>query len=219
MNDARLLLYNALLMAFAPALLLKKAAKFRRRGHAHEWDLQRWNAPAKLESLRRRNDSNAAQPIRVVLVALSWGEVGVLNEISTRLESVRPDVEIVWSIRERDAQIQARRAFPNRAVVSMPFDFAAPVARWMETVAPDVLVVVEKFWWPNLVWSAKNRGARVVLVNGRSRGRERARYRLMTPFQKWVLGAFDALCLKATRKSNACARCCRAAPKSWRRET
>ena len=224
MRDFRLGVYNAILVVLAPVLLGKKLVKFRRRGHAHEWDFARWKAPVRRfvdeaatserehpsrmdsatsfvdESETLSIGQDARAPIRVVFVALSWGEVGVLHQISTRLETARPDVEIVWSIRERAAQEQARSAFPTREVVSMPFDFAVPVARWLEAVAPDVLVVVEKFWWPNLVWNAKRSGARVVLVNGRSRGRERARYKLMAPFQRWILGAFDALCFESAEQ-------------------
>lgn len=176
-------IYNGFLMAAAPLLLLKKAVKFGRRGHKHEWDLARWKAPEPV----------GGEGVRVVFVALSWGEVGILDEISRRLEHEIPDLNIIWSIRDQRAQEMAKNAFPQRNVVPMPFDFLVPTHHWLSAVRPDLLVVVEKFWWPNLIWGAKLGRAQVVLVNGRSRGRDKARYKWMSGLQKWTLRAFDLL--------------------------
>ncbi len=182
---ARLVLwfYNAILVAFAPVLLLKKAIKFGRRGHAHEWDSARWIAPPRLGKVKKR----------AVFVALSWGEVAILNQLSQRLEADFPDLEIVWSIRDRGAQEMAKAQFGQRKIVPMPFDFAIATQNWLASVAPDMLVIVEKFWWPNLIFGAKARGAKIALINGRSRGRDRLRYRFLGGFQRWVLGGFDLL--------------------------
>jgi 3-deoxy-D-manno-octulosonic-acid transferase len=175
--------YNAFLLLAAPVLLLKKAVKFGRRGHRHEWDMARWKAPVPVQG----------EGLRVVFVALSWGEVGILNEITRRLESDIPNLKIIWSIRDERAQQMARKAFANRSTIPMPFDFVVPTRNWLGQVRPDVLVIVEKFWWPNLVWGAKLRGAQVVLINGRSRGREKTRYKWLSGLQKWTLRAFDTL--------------------------
>ncbi len=182
-----LALYNTVLLLLSPLLGLKKAIKFARRGHAHEWDTARWTAPPN----GKQNPKNRAA--RVVLVALSDGEIGILDAISRALELEFPQISIIWSIRDRGAQQRARARFPNREIVPMPFDFAVATHNWLQSVRPDALLVIEKFWWPNLVWGAKKRGAKVCLVNGRSRGREKARYRWMSGFQSWVLGAFDLL--------------------------
>lgn len=180
-SRSKLAIYNGFLLLAAPVLALKKAVKWRRHGHAHEWDAARWHGfPV-----------NETEKTRVVFVALSWGEVGILDEISRRLDG--DDLEIIWSIRERAAQQMARERFPSRKIVPMPFDFAIPTQAWLGAVNPDVLVIVEKFWWPNLVHGAKLRGAQVILVNGRSRGRDRARYKLLSLFQRWVLSGFDLL--------------------------
>ncbi|PQV65382.1 3-deoxy-D-manno-octulosonic-acid transferase [Abditibacterium utsteinense] len=176
-------LYNASLVVSAPALLLKKAIKFGRRGHAHEWDKSRWDAPPLWKKSKKR----------VVFVALSWGEVGILAALSQRVQSENNGIEIVWSIRDRAAQELAKKQFPAQKIVAMPFDFAVPARNWLQSVAPDILIIVEKFWWPNLIHGAKARGAQVVLVNGRSRGRDKLRYRVLSGFQRWILGAFDLL--------------------------
>lgn len=177
-------IYNAVLVALAPLLWLKKATKFRARGHHHEIDRARWQAPPELGELAA---------LRVVFVALSWGEVAVLEQITRRLEADFAGIEVVWAIRSSEDAARVRAAFPARTVTTMPFDFAIPVRRWLQAVRPDVLLVVEKFWWPNLVWGARGFGARVVLLNGRSRGAQKGRYRIFPAYQRWILGAFDAL--------------------------
>ncbi len=175
--------YNALSLLFCGPLLLKKAIKFGRRGHAHEWDIARWNAPLRWEKNKPR----------IVFVALSWGEVGILNALSQRLEIRFPHCEIIWSIRDKAARELAETRFPSQKMVAMPFDFTLPAQNWVQSIAPDVLIVVEKFWWPNLIYESKARGAKIILINGRSRGREKLRYRLLSGFQRWVLSAFDLL--------------------------
>ena len=59
------------------------------------------------------------------------------------------------------------RAHPNLNHTDWPLDISFCCKRWLDHVAPDVLVLVELEVWPTLVAMAKQRGIPVMVVNGR----------------------------------------------------
>jgi 3-deoxy-D-manno-octulosonic-acid transferase len=180
-------LYNAVICLIWPGILVKKALRFRKFHENYEWDRSRWSIPAPTQLPVLEGKS------RIVLLALGWAEVQIIDSLSRKLEARQPHLVIIWMVRDAQAREMAKKAFPSREIVPMPFDFSLPTKRFLDQYRPDALIVVEKFWWPNLLWGFKKFGAKIILVNGRSRGRQKLRYKIMTGFQKWILGAFDLL--------------------------
>lgn len=182
----RLYLYNLLILVFGPVLLLLKLQRHRKRTEEiYEFAPGRWNvAPLSGPKPGER---------RIVLVSLGWGEVSMMESLSRELESSIPNSRVVWSLRDPAACRMVRERFPERGITLMPFDSLPAVASWWRAVEPEMVVVVEKFWWPNLVWYSRLHGAKVALVNGRSRGRKTKRYQLLTGYQRWILQAFHLL--------------------------
>ena len=78
-----------------------------------------------------------------------------------------------------------------------PFDFPSPVRKALDTIQPDLLVIVETELWPNLVHEAKARGAKVALVNGRISPRSYPRYLKIRSLLKGTLGEVDAFFMQA----------------------
>jgi 3-deoxy-D-manno-octulosonic-acid transferase len=78
-----------------------------------------------------------------------------------------------------------------------PFDWPHPVRASLETLNPDLLVLVETELWPNLIHEARRRGARVALVNGRISPRSFERYQLVKPLLSRVLGEVDLFLMQA----------------------
>jgi len=185
--NPQLLLYNLFLVAAAPVLLPLKVVRYLRRHEDYEVAPDRLFAPSLPAKTKKT---------RVVFVALSWGETAMLDRLSRDLEAsekVGQEIEIVWSIREKAAREMAKPRFPNRMLAPMPFDFVLAAKNWQRAVDADVVIAVEKFWWPNLLWSAKSDGASIILVNGRSRGRKSIAYKLLSGYQRFILSAFDVL--------------------------
>ncbi|MGE0455369.1 MAG: 3-deoxy-D-manno-octulosonic acid transferase [Vicinamibacteria bacterium] len=78
-----------------------------------------------------------------------------------------------------------------------PFDFPGPVRQALDTLRPDLLVIMETELWPNLIHQAKRRGARVALVNGRISPRSYPRYRRIRWFMRPLLAEVDLLLMQA----------------------
>jgi 3-deoxy-D-manno-octulosonic-acid transferase len=72
-----------------------------------------------------------------------------------------------------------------------PFDFPGSVDRVLDRLRPALLVLVETEIWPNLIHRARQRGARVAIVNGRISPRSFPRYRRLRPLLRRVLAEID----------------------------
>lgn len=104
---------------------------------------------------------------RILIHAVSVGEVKVAQALVKELAAARPDLEVVVSSTTNAGVETARKAFEGRTVVRFPFDFGPLVSRFLTRVAPDLVVLVELEIWPNFMRCARGRGIPVAIVNGR----------------------------------------------------
>ena len=109
--------------------------------------------------------------------AVSVGEVLLLKSVISELQRRRPNWDAVISTTTRTGLTVARRTFPDLVTFYAPLDFSWSVRQAIARVRPTVLALVELELWPNLVWSAKKAGTRVVIVNGRLSQRSHKGYR------------------------------------------
>lgn len=94
----------------------------------------------------------------------------------------------------------ARRASETLADVEIalvPFDFLPCMRRFVSALEPSCLIIGETEIWPNLVLEARRQRAPVILVNGRISEKSYPRYKLVKPFMRAVLGAFDQLLMRS----------------------
>ena len=109
--------------------------------------------------------------------AVSVGEVLLLQSVIKELQRRRPNWDAVISTTTRTGLAVARRTYPDLVTFYAPLDFSWSVRQAVARVRPTVLALVELELWPNLVWSAKKAGARVVIVNGRLSSQSHKGYR------------------------------------------
>ena len=81
----------------------------------------------------------------------------------------------------------------------LPLDWSCCIRRVLSRLRPALLVIVETELWPNLLRTAHESGARVVLVNARLSDRSLRRYRLIRPFMRRVLENVDRICAQSAR--------------------
>jgi 3-deoxy-D-manno-octulosonic-acid transferase len=127
------------------------------------------------------------------LHAVSLGEAKVANFLAERLRSHLPGATVAITSSTRTGWEEARRsAAPGDIVFYAPFDYGWICRRFLRTLKPDVVVVLETELWPNLFREAKRAGAGLLLVNGRISDRSMARYRATRFFWRRVLVYPDA---------------------------
>ncbi len=155
--------YNLALYCASPLVAAYVAWHARRGGRmASSWK-------ARLFPLSALPPDASAVPARgrVLIHAASMGEAaGVLPLIRALSER---GVE-VWtsSLSEsgRDRFVSSGLV-PARRACQLPLDYPFLVGPWLEAIRPDVLVVAETEFWPNLFHCAAERGVPIVVVNGR----------------------------------------------------
>ncbi len=191
MLDMRLIAINLLIVALSPYLLYQKFSRWFRRRNNHEFKPQRWTAepPTGPPPLTDHTP-------HVVFVGATYGEMLIMERLNADLTQSRPDIRTTWVLRDGRtiAEIMSKR--PNQALGIWPFEFFIPVLNWLRQHRPDVVVVTEKIWYPNLVIASANHGAKVVLVNGRTNTRTSWLRRLGSWFFRWILDSFRVLCFQ-----------------------
>jgi 3-deoxy-D-manno-octulosonic-acid transferase len=115
---------------------------------------------------------------RILLHAVSVGEVNAIRMLVDRLASDGSAPEVVVSSTTDTGSRRAREAFGARhAVVRYPFDASWMVERFLDRVRPDLVALCELEVWPNFVDACVKRGIPVTVVNGRLSERSFGRYR------------------------------------------
>ncbi len=115
--------------------------------------------------------------------AVSVGEVLAAKPLVRALEGARPCLPLVTSTVTVAGQLLARKEFGNTAtVLYFPFDWDFSVGRYLDTVRPRIVVLMETELWPNFLKNCERRRIPVLLINGRISDKSFARYR----YVRWL---------------------------------
>ncbi len=189
--DPRLILWNIVLVLLSPGLLFMKARRYTKKHAPQEFSFRRFRAETRLKG-------EGKQP-HVVFVAASYGEVLLVKRLAEAITHVRPNVRITWAIRDPLTLSEVKAKHRDQSVAIQPFDSCIPVAKWLAKVDPDVLVMIERYNFPDLVASAKIWGSKVVLVNGRAKGAYmKAGRGIVRSYYRWVFGSYDTLLFQSS---------------------
>ena len=132
----------------------------------------------------------------VWLHAVSVGEVNLLGTLIGQIRGSRPDWECVVSTTTVTGMALTRKRYADLSVFYCPLDFSWAVRAALGRVRPDLLVLVELELWPNLVRAARERGARVAVINGRLSEHSFRGYRRIRPLVARVLKTIDLLAVQ-----------------------
>lgn len=160
--------------------------------------MRKRHTPHEFDAARRRGDwarNKASTPKtpHVVFVSTGLGEMRITEQLDAELKRLRPDISTTWAVRRRETIETIAREHPHQPVAFMPFDFCVSVNNWLKNVRPDVVVLVEKLWTPNLIWCSRNAGAKVLVCNGVT-----GAYlsETLSGLNRWTLAGLDAICLQ-----------------------
>lgn len=162
------LLYNLLLLLYGLVTLPVLAAKGKLRGGFRE----------------RRGHLSAEHAARlkgkktIWIHAVSVGEARLAVRLLRELLEREPALAPVLTTTTASAQKIAQEAAGNMAAVTYcPFDLSWMMGRFIDSVRPSAVVILETEVWPNLLREAEKRGIPVILVNARLSDRAYPVYR------------------------------------------
>ena len=135
------------------------------------------------QRVRRERDLRPA----IWLHAVSVGEVIAISRLVEELEAALPEYRLLISTTTRTGQSIARERFGKERVFYCPLDLPWATALWLRAIRPELLVLAETEFWPNLLSGCFRRGIPVVVVNARISDRSWPRYQRLLRLWKPLL--------------------------------
>jgi 3-deoxy-D-manno-octulosonic-acid transferase len=121
--------------------------------------------------------------------AVSVGEVKAVEKLLERIRQQFPGKPLVVSTATPAGQQLARE---RHDIVDhtfyFPIDLPSCVRRSLDRIDPEMVIIAETEIWPNFLRACRERGARVVMINGRISDKSFARYRLG---RRWLRRVFE----------------------------
>ena len=99
--------------------------------------------------------------------AVSVGEVLAISRVIEELKAQLPGWRVVVSTTTDTGQKLARERFGESNVFYVPLDLPFAVRAYLQALRPEMLVLAESEFWPNLLRWARRSGAAVAVVNAR----------------------------------------------------
>lgn len=122
------------------------------------------------------------------LHAVSVGEVLAVSRLIAELDRVLPAYRLLVSTTTRTGQDLARQRFGRERVFYCPLDLPWAVRAYLRALRPQLLILVETEFWPNLLSGCFRRAIPVAVVNARISDRSWPRYRRLRCLWRSFLG-------------------------------
>ncbi len=169
-------LYTLLLILGFPFIFC--ALLFKKRCRSGLWQRMGWVMP----------QGRGSQGRVLWIHAVSLGEVSAIVPFVTTIHRRYPAIRIVVStITETGREAVQQRLAGLATHCFLPLDYPWIVNRFLRSLNPIGLLIVETELWPNLLRACSLRGVPSVLINGRLSSRSFARYQWIRPFMRRVL--------------------------------
>jgi len=186
--DPRLLAFELASLVTSPLAGLQKSLRKRRRLARGG----RFIPPISVGAL----NPNLAEGPHVVFCGPSYGEFIMMERVARALQAARPDVSVAYCLRDAGAVEDLRALKPSLRISLWPEERLGTTVRWLENETPDLIVLAERFRYPLFIGAANRYGAKVALMNGRSRARKGLKYQLFASFYRWQFAGLSAMAMQ-----------------------
>ena len=141
---------------------------------------------------RRAGDGPA-----ILIHAVSLGEMNATRALVAKLRERRPDVHIIISTTTNTGYDRGMTLYanePNTTLIRFPLDLTPAVARVLDRLRPNLVVLIELEVWPNFVKQCRKRGIPVLVINARLTTSSFRNYRMGGPLVKWIFRRIALVC-------------------------
>jgi len=133
----------------------------------------------------------------VWLHAVSVGETRAIAPLAKVLKNELDNPLILISSVTETGHAEAQRAIPFADYhVYLPFDFSWMIEPIVKRTSPDLVVLCESDFWFNFLHTAKKKGAKIFLANGKLSEHSTHRFAWFRPFTKRLFGLLNRLCVQ-----------------------
>ncbi len=140
----------------------------------------------------------AIQSSRTIWIhAVSVGETRAAMPLIRALRLKYPEFQILLTNVTETGHAVALKIEDVDLCLFFPFDFSFAVRKALNTVNPELIIIVETELWPNFIRRAAQSEIPLILVNGRISDRSFPRYRFIRFVFKPILESFSALCMQS----------------------
>ncbi|AGB42275.1 3-deoxy-D-manno-octulosonic-acid transferase [Halobacteroides halobius DSM 5150] len=130
--------------------------------------------------------------------AASVGETGAAEPLVTKLRDKFPKYKILFSTMTTTGQEMAHKLIDEAdEIIYFPFDLPWIIKRVLQTVNPELIVLMETELWPNLISQASKKGSQIMVASGRISDQSIDRYQKLGPFVEDVLAKIDSFSMQS----------------------
>ena len=123
--------------------------------------------------------------------AASLGEVKLIEPLVRQFQRRHPNWDCIVSASTSSGYVLAQRLFPDLYVFPLPVDFSWSMCKAVQRLRPQLLILADSEFCPNLVQHVKRQKCAVLLVNGRMNECDFRYYRWVQPCFRSTLRQFD----------------------------
>jgi 3-deoxy-D-manno-octulosonic-acid transferase len=123
--------------------------------------------------------------------AASLGEVKLIEPLVRQFQRRHPNWDCIVSASTSSGYVLAQRLFPDLYVFPLPVDFSWSMCKAVQRLRPQLLILADSEFCPNLVQHVKRQKCAVLLVNGRMNECDFRYYRWIQPCFRSTLRQFD----------------------------
>jgi len=125
--------------------------------------------------------------------AASVGEVNAVKALVNQLLQTYSQIDFFMTTMTKTGLEAAKKISPKLAVSLFPIDVSFIQKRLFKTINPELIILTETEFWPNMLHVAKKRKIPIVMVNARISDRSFPKYRNLRFFWKPVWKAIKAV--------------------------
>jgi len=109
--------------------------------------------------------------------AASMGEVNAVKTLVNELLNRFPNRDLVFSTMTDTGQEAARKISPKLTTFYLPLDFDRLMNRIFKKYNPEMIILVETEFWPNMLYRARKNKVPIIIVNARLSDKSFPKYR------------------------------------------
>jgi len=132
--------------------------------------------------------------------AVSVGEVLSLQNLTRKIKQAHPDWTVYFSSLTNTGVRMAREKLDDvDSIFFAPFDFKCIVKRFFRSLHPEVFILAESEFWPNILREASEQTQGILLINGRVSSRSLRRYTKLKRLAKKILRHINLFLVQTER--------------------